>query len=118
MNRIVVLDTGPLVALLHRDDQYHHWAEQQAAQLNPRFLTCESVLSETHFLLRGLPIARQGLLQLLRKGLIQVAFDLATEQDAVVALPESLRQCANVTGRRLFGSSGRTEVRECNFHDR
>jgi predicted nucleic acid-binding protein len=89
VSRIVVLDTGPLVALLHRDDQYHDWA----AQLKPPFLTCESVLSEAHFLLRGLPIARQGLLQLLQKGLIQVAFDLGTEQDAVIAL---LNRYANV----------------------
>lgn len=93
VNSTVIIDTGPLVALLHRDDQYHDWARGEAEQLKAPFITCESVLSEAHFLLRGLPVARQGLLQLLEDGLIEVGFDLATERDAVIAL---LRRYANV----------------------
>ena len=86
MNGSVILDTGPLVALLHRDDQYHDWARQQAGQLKPPFLTCEAVLSEAHFLLRGLPMAQHAMLQLLQNDLIQVAFDLRIEVDGVIAL--------------------------------
>jgi predicted nucleic acid-binding protein len=93
VNGIVLLDTGPLVALLHRDDQYHDWAQQQASELKPPFLTCEAVLSEAHFLLRALPVAQQAILQLLQNGLIEVGFDLATEVNAVITL---LRRYANV----------------------
>jgi predicted nucleic acid-binding protein len=86
VSRVVILDTGPLVALLHSNDQYHDWARLQAEQLNPPFLTCEAVLSKAHFLLRKLPVAQRALLELLQKGLVQVAFDLATEIEVVVAL--------------------------------
>ena len=51
----VVLDTGPLVAIIHRDDQYHIWSTEQVAELAPPFLTCEAVLSEAYFLLTGIP---------------------------------------------------------------
>ena len=53
MNRNVLLDTGPLVALLNRRDRYHEWAKLQWAKVAPPLLTCEAVLSEACFLLRG-----------------------------------------------------------------
>jgi predicted nucleic acid-binding protein len=88
MKMQVVIDTGPLVASLHRDDQYHDWARQQAASLPRPFLTCEAVLTEAYFLLRTLPVAQQGLSGLLRDGLVQVPFHLAEEIDAVTDLME------------------------------
>ena len=45
----IILDTGPLVAFLHRDDHYHVWAREQLALLPPPFLTCEAVLIQTPF---------------------------------------------------------------------
>ena len=85
MSRIII-DAGPLAALLHQDDQYHKWVRQQVASLRPPFFTCESVLSETWFLLRGLYSARQGLLKLLRDQMVQVAFDASSEMSGVTAL--------------------------------
>ena len=47
----VVLDTGPLVALLDADEAHHRWAVEQFSQLRPPLLTCEAVLSEACFLI-------------------------------------------------------------------
>ncbi len=93
MNRRIIIDAGPLAALLHQDDQYHKWVRQQVALLRPPFFTCESVLSETWFLLRGLSSARQGLLKLLRDQMVQVAFDGGSEMGSVIEL---LDRYANV----------------------
>lgn len=47
----VVLDTGPLVALLDADEAHHAWVLKQFEQLRPPLLTCEAVLSEACFLI-------------------------------------------------------------------
>ena len=59
-NKIIV-DTGPIVALLNRRDAHHTWSVDQARQLEPPFITCEAVLAEAHFLLAGI---HQGNVQL------------------------------------------------------
>lgn len=82
----VLLDTGPLVALLKRRDRYHDWARQEVATVSPPLLTCESVLSEACFLLRKEPDGRAAVLELLRRGLVAVAFDLDRETAAVQKL--------------------------------
>jgi predicted nucleic acid-binding protein len=51
MIRRAIVDTGPLVALLDRAEQYHGWAAEQVKQLDPPMLVCEPVLVETMFLL-------------------------------------------------------------------
>jgi len=48
----VLLDTGPLVALLSRNDANHERARQIFADCSPPFRTCESVIAEACFLLR------------------------------------------------------------------
>jgi len=78
MSRIIV-DTGPLVAYLHADEQHHAWTVERFSTLPPPFFTCEAVLAEACFL-----IARYGgnpddLLDLVERGLIQVSFSLSDE---------------------------------------
>ena len=48
----VLLDTGPLVALLSRDDTEHERARRIFADCAPPFRTCEAVLAEACFLMR------------------------------------------------------------------
>jgi predicted nucleic acid-binding protein len=36
----VIIDTGPIVALLDADDQQHAWIKAQFARLRPPPLTC------------------------------------------------------------------------------
>ncbi len=86
MADLVVLDTGPLVALIDREDAHHAWAAAQLTSLAPPFLTCEAVISEALFLL---PRAHHGvstLLSFLREGLIRVSFDFGDNLDAVTQL--------------------------------
>jgi uncharacterized protein len=47
-----ILDTGPLVGALDRDDQWHPWAAKQFAAIAQPALTCDAVISEACFLLR------------------------------------------------------------------
>jgi predicted nucleic acid-binding protein len=46
----VVVDTGPIVALLDADDKHHAWVAAQFARLRPPLITCEAVLTEASFL--------------------------------------------------------------------
>lgn len=48
----VLLDTGPLVALLSRNDANHDRARRIFADCAPPFRTCEAVVAEACFLIR------------------------------------------------------------------
>jgi predicted nucleic acid-binding protein len=88
-----IIDTGPLIAMVRKRDQYHKWALQQSAKLNQPFLTCESVLSEAWFLLRDFPNDQKKLLRLLEMQDVRVDFELSVE---VVAVVELLRRYKSV----------------------
>ena len=47
----VLIDTGPLVAMLCAGDQDHAWTVEQFRALPPPFLTCEAVIAEACFLI-------------------------------------------------------------------
>jgi predicted nucleic acid-binding protein len=76
MGNPVILDTGPLVAFIDREDAFHRWASAQLRSLEPPFLTCEAVISESLFLLRHTRNGVPTLWNLLQEDLIRVAFDL------------------------------------------
>lgn len=82
----VVIDTGPVVAFLNKSDQYHDWAVTQFSQLQPPFLTCESVVSEVCFLLRYIENGQQNVLKLLERELIQTPFKLESEISIIMRL--------------------------------
>lgn len=82
----VVIDTGPVVAFLNKSDQYHDWAVTQFSQLQPPFLTCESVVSEVCFLLRHIENGQQNVLKLLERELIQTPFKLELEISIIMRL--------------------------------
>lgn len=88
----VLVDTGPLVALLDRRDQYHEWAKQQVAQIRPPLFTCEAVLTEAFHLLRTLPKARQAILEMLHR-LLVVRFRLDEHHEQIGDL---IRRYSNV----------------------
>jgi len=68
----ILLDTGPLVAILNERDAYHAWSVDQARGLSPPFFTCEAVLAEAHFLLKGTKQGRRRLIELLDSGRIEL----------------------------------------------
>ena len=86
MRARVILDTGPLVALLNRRDDYHAWARACFAETEPPLLTCEAVISEACFLLRGLLGGPRTVLDLLNRGVVEIPFRLAEEADPVTRL--------------------------------
>ena len=86
MKRQVILDTGPLVALLNQADRHHRWTRDQSAQITPPLLTCEAVLAEACFLVRCFNGGQPAVLEFVRRGILDVAFRLAEEADTIFRL--------------------------------
>jgi uncharacterized protein len=84
-------DTGPLVAYLDRSDRDHVWAKETFMQLTRPLLTCEAVIAEALFLLRRGGIDPDGLLNLVRRGLVIPDFSLTTEIAEVQQLMKTYR---------------------------
>lgn len=78
-----ILDTGPLVGALDADDQWHAWAAKEFAGIRQPALTCDAVISEACFLLRGTPDARGKIFALIERGILRVLPVLPDESPAV-----------------------------------
>jgi predicted nucleic acid-binding protein len=85
MIRNVLVDAGPLVALLDRRDRFHAWATSQLLERKPPLLTCEAVLAEAAHLLRRVR-GEPALLELVRRGLVITSFRLDDEVTRVAKL--------------------------------
>jgi predicted nucleic acid-binding protein len=81
-----ILDTGPLVGALDRDDQWHAWAAAQFAGIRQPALTCDAVISESCFLLRDVPGAREKIFALVERGVLRVVPVLPDESPAIRTL--------------------------------
>lgn len=86
--RRVILDTSALAALLRRNDEYHHWADAQIAKIIAPLLTCEAVLSETHFILRDIPLSHRVISRMSQAGIFIVAFNYEEQKSFVGKLLE------------------------------
>lgn len=92
MTRVVV-DTGPLVALLNRRDRHHAWVRKVLDTVEPPIFTCEAVVSEACFLLGRLAGGEDALLELLANRVVTIDFRLHTEIETV---RELMRRFATV----------------------
>lgn len=81
-----ILDTGPLVSLLNKKDAHHEWARTQWSILEPPLITCEAVIAEACFLVGKRTSAQNTVTQLLIRGTVEVAFELAANIDSVSRL--------------------------------
>jgi len=79
----VLVDTGPLLALLSKRDQYHRWAKQQTAYLEWPFYTCEAVISEVTHLLERMPVSHLSIIHMLERGLVEVSFSYANHAEHI-----------------------------------
>ena len=91
MKNQIILDTGPLVALLNRHDQYHRWARDQWAQIVPPLFTCEAVLAEACFLVQSLTGGQAAVLDLVGRGVLDLSFRLSEESAAISRLLKTYR---------------------------
>jgi predicted nucleic acid-binding protein len=76
---VTLLDTGPLVAFLRRDDRHHKWAVETMARLRPPLRTCDAVLAETLYLLRRGGSGAEAVLELVHRRIIETGFDVQSE---------------------------------------
>lgn len=91
----VIVDTGPIVALLDADERHHEWARTQFEALNAPLLTCESVLSEACFLLRRVGADATMPVSLVRRGALKVV-DAVGSEDRAEAVASLIRRYENV----------------------
>jgi predicted nucleic acid-binding protein len=86
MKQNYLVDTGPIVALLNSRDQYHPWACDLFESIEPPLATCEAVISEACFLVRGMKGGVQAVFGLLDRGVLDLSFRLEPHLTAVESL--------------------------------
>ena len=112
MKRGILLDTGPLVAFLNKNDRLHAWSTAQWNQISPPMTTCEAVISESCFLLTRSGGSSEPVMQLLRRNIITAAFQLEDNIDPVrdlllkyQSVPMSLADACLVRMSELISNS-------------
>jgi predicted nucleic acid-binding protein len=85
----VLLDTGPLVALLAADDAQHEACVEQLHSLTPPLVTSWPVLVEADWLLRHSPVAIQQMMAWIHTGTIQI---LPLTEEAIPWMATFLRR--------------------------
>ena len=83
----ILLDTGPLVALLSKHDAHHKNAEHLFGECLPPFRCCEAVIAEACFLIRK--VHSQGpaeVIALGRKGVYEISLPLANHWTSIEGL--------------------------------
>ena len=76
---MIILDSGPLVALLNSKDTYHDWAKSIFATLSPPFWTNEAVITEAAHL-TGQP---HMLCKKIEMGVLQIGLDAQEQAGAL-----------------------------------
>jgi predicted nucleic acid-binding protein len=83
----VLLDTGPIVALLSKDDAEHARAKRLFSECVPPFRSCEAVIAEACFLMGRVHVDGPAeVIALARKGLYEIALPLAQNWTQIEAL--------------------------------
>lgn len=80
-----IVDTGPLVALLNRNDRFHAWAIEVMNGVDLPLLTCEPVITEACYLLNRVSPAQgtHGITGLIQKRFIKIDFNLNEQYERV-----------------------------------
>jgi uncharacterized protein len=79
MGRTVLIDSGCIVAALHKRDQHHAWARAHFEAFVEPCMTCEAALSESFFLLERTREGKQALCALLERKVILLRFSVEDE---------------------------------------
>jgi predicted nucleic acid-binding protein len=81
-----LLDSGPLVAYLNRNDRHHGWAVKCWRALFDPLWTCEAVVFEAIFLLQSDGADADAILRLVERQLVCLDFTLDDHRPAVCRL--------------------------------
>jgi len=84
--RVVLVDAGPLVALLDSRDKNHAWATATFDQLQLPLLTCDGVITEATFILCPGSAACEGLVEIVARAVVRSSFDLGEQIKPVRSL--------------------------------
>jgi len=79
----VLLDTGVIVALLDRSESHHAACAQVIRTLDSPLVTCESVIAESCYLLRGVKGASEAVMDNVAAGIFQIPFQLSASTSRV-----------------------------------
>jgi len=82
----VLVDTGPLVAILSREDQYHDVCVKALREMPGPLLSCWPVITEAAWLLRGSPRAVLQLLRSIDGGFLELLPVAGAEAETIAAL--------------------------------
>lgn len=112
MKQQVILDTGPLVALLDGRDRHHEWAIAQWGDIEPPLLTCEAVISEACFLLDQTRAGSGAVFDMLLRNAVAISFrldehvkDVQRLRDKYSNVPMSVADASLVRMAEQFGHS-------------
>jgi predicted nucleic acid-binding protein len=82
----VLLDTGCIVALLDRAERNHRRCAETVSEVDTPLVTCEAVIAEACYLLRGLPGAADAVLENVERGAFEIPFRLDRAGNAIRTL--------------------------------
>jgi predicted nucleic acid-binding protein len=88
----VLLDTGPIVALLDPTDSFHELCADAIANIAAPLVTCEAVIAESCHLLRKLPGAPEAALENLASGIFHIPLPLSAHARAVSTILAKYRR--------------------------
>ncbi len=83
---VIIIDTGPLVALLNRRERHHEWVVEKLRDISVPLVTCEAVVSESFYLLGQTGHGRSRLAELLKTQAVRVVFQFAENLSPVCDL--------------------------------
>ncbi len=89
----VLLDTGCIVALLDRSEQYHAACKERVTSLDAPLVTCEAVIAEACYLLRSIRGAASAVVENVEAGVFLVPFRL---NDNAAAVRKMMQKYADV----------------------
>lgn len=84
--RRVLVDTGPLVAILSRHDEYHGTCVRALRDMPGPLLSCWPVITEAAWLLRRSALAVQQLLRSIDGGFLELLPIAGSEASAIAAM--------------------------------
>jgi predicted nucleic acid-binding protein len=89
--KATLLDTGVIVALLDRDERHHVQCVETVSDLIGPLVTCEAVVAEACYVLRGTPGAPEAIIRNVANGVFQTPIRLADQASGVEKLLRKYR---------------------------